>query len=387
MAGVLRLSVVRFLPGVVKPAAVPAVQQKCNISGKSVRTGQNIVRPPPYPYKTKRYGFFQAIFDHTRKRFDDNTKIVVVEGPIASGKSKFAKELAQELDMHYIPEATMDDYYINFYGHDLRKLDEKLPLSCQSFDEKKFLETPKHLNTAGFQINMYAMRFWQYVNALEHVLNTGQGVVLDRCCYSDMVFVEAMAKNDYISKGARSVYYDVRENTIQELMKPHLVVYLDVSVEKTKENIKKRAISHEVKSPALTDQYLRDIESFYKQNYLKDISTHAELLVYDWNEGGETEVVVEDIERIDFDRFGKHDPKMKDWRHPLEWDWNNIRMKYSVQKHIFYALFNVPRTDVPELLVNPEDSKQWADVLEEAPGRKYYPGFNPDQGDKVLWKL
>lgn len=74
----------------------------------------------------------------------------------------------------------------------------------------------------------------QYVDALAHVLSTGQGVVLDRSCFSDFVFVEAMQKSDYISRAARSVYYDIRKNTITELLKPHLVIYLDVPVETVK---------------------------------------------------------------------------------------------------------------------------------------------------------
>lgn len=40
------------------------------------------------------------------------------------------------------------------------------------------------------------------------------------------------------------------------------------------------------------------MENVYKRNFLKDISTHSELLVYDWSNGGDTELVVEDIERI-----------------------------------------------------------------------------------------
>uniref|UniRef100_A0A6B2EJC6 NADH dehydrogenase [ubiquinone] 1 alpha subcomplex subunit 10, mitochondrial n=1 Tax=Phlebotomus kandelakii TaxID=1109342 RepID=A0A6B2EJC6_9DIPT len=385
MAGVLRMSVVRFLPSAIKPAVVPSVQQKCGISGRSLRGSQKLVKPPPYD-KTKRYGFFQAIFDHTRKRFDDNTKIIVVEGPLASGKSKFAKELAEELEMHHIPEAHIDALLVNHYGYDLRNIDDQLPDSVKSFDEKKFCQDPRNPNAAAYQIDMYGIRFWQYVDALNHLFATGQGVVLERCCYSDMVFMEAMAKNGYVSKGARSVYYDVRKNTIGELMKPHLVVYLDVSLEQTKKNIAARGLAHEKNAPALTDQYLRDIEAFYKQLYLKEISAHAELLVYDWNEGGETEVVAEDIERIDFDRFDKHDPKMKDWRHPLEWDWNTLRMKYSVQQHILEALFNVPRTDVPELLVDAEDSQTLLHVLAKTPGMEYAKGYNPGQGDKVMWK-
>lgn len=74
----------------------------------------------------------------------------------------------------------------------------------------------------------------QYVDAMAHVLSTGQGVVLDRSCFSDFVFVEAMEKSGFLSKGARSVYYDVRKNTITELIKPHLVIYLDVPVDGVK---------------------------------------------------------------------------------------------------------------------------------------------------------
>jgi hypothetical protein len=32
---------------------------------------------------------------------------------------------------------------------------------------------------------------------------SGQGVVLDRCAYSDFVFLEAMAQSNYISKGGK----------------------------------------------------------------------------------------------------------------------------------------------------------------------------------------
>lgn len=40
------------------------------------------------------------------------------------------------------------------------------------------------------------------------------------------------------------------------------------------------------------------MEDVYKNEFLKDIGTHAELLVYDWSNGGEIELVVEDIEKI-----------------------------------------------------------------------------------------
>lgn len=68
-------------------------------------------------------------------------------------------------------------------------------------------------------------------------------------------------------------------------------------------------------------------KSIFIYLFLLSCRSHAELLIYDWSSYGDVEVVVEDIERIDFDDFGKYDPKMKDWRLPNEWDWNNARIK------------------------------------------------------------
>lgn len=49
--------------------------------------------------------------------------------------------------------------------------------------------------------------------------------------------------------------------------------------------------------------------------------------MYDWSEGGDVEVVVEDVERIDFDNYDYQDTKMKDWQQSLEEDWNILRHK------------------------------------------------------------
>lgn len=83
----------------------------------------------------------------------------MVEGPIAAGKSDFAKKLAEDLDMHFVSPARMDDIYINAYGFDLRTLDDKLPPGARSFDEKKFLADPKNRLTAAFQMQLYSQKY------------------------------------------------------------------------------------------------------------------------------------------------------------------------------------------------------------------------------------
>lgn len=85
-------------------------------------------------------------------------QIILVEGPIAAGKTEFAKKLANDLDMYYLPQANMDDVYINDYGYDLRDLDDKLPPGARSFDEKKFVTDPTNRLTSAFQLNMYLLK-------------------------------------------------------------------------------------------------------------------------------------------------------------------------------------------------------------------------------------
>ncbi|TDG52277.1 hypothetical protein AWZ03_001107 [Drosophila navojoa] len=398
MTAVFRVGLVRLVGrGSTAPAPATLLQaqttglpaafmQKCNISGKTMRGGPRCPKVPPYPYKTKKYNVFSAMFDKTTKRFDENTKVICVEGPVAAGKTKFAMELAAELDMQYYPAVDMDLIYINSYGYDMRKLDPELPPSCRSYDIKNFCADPKHPSAAAFQIRMYMLRYSQYIDALQHILSTGQGVVTERSPFSDFVFMEAMFRQGYISRGARSVYNDVRQNTIGELLKPHLVIYLDVPVDVVQKQIKARNLEHEVKSKVFTDAYLTDLEVIYKQQYLKDISGHAELLIYDWSAGGETEVVVEDIERINFEQYESdpHNKKMIDWRFPLETEWCEARIKYCNEKPDLMNYFNVPRFDVPELLRSAEDGKVWRDVWYNAPGMKYRPGYNADMGDTGL---
>lgn len=397
MAAVLRVGVLRL---VGQPAAsngatksllnakkfLPAVSQPaCNITGKSFR-GKPLERPKPFPYKEKPYNLLTSLYDKTTWRFDENSKIIVVDGPIAAGKSDFAKALADELEMLFMPEPTMDRIYINAYGYDLRQLDKDLPPNCRSFENKHFLTDPNNKQAGSFQFKMLWLRYGDYVDALCHLMSTGQGVVLERSVYSDFVFLETMYRFNYVSKNVRSYYNQILYHVMPELMKPHLVVYLDVPVAEVKNRIKKRNIDYEVNSKALTDDYLKTFESIYKQQYLKDISNHAELLVYDWSNYGEVEVVVEDIERIDFDRFEKNDSKLEDWRFWHEEDINAKRMMYSDKPHLM-NYFNVPRLDCPELMWDADESAAWSKAWNSAPGNWYRLGYNSDLGDKdLLWK-
>lgn len=81
-----------------------------------------------------------------------------MEGSVASGKTKLAKALAEDLGMLYLPEANLDMMYTNDYGYNLKLLDEQLPEYCRSFDINNFLLNPKHRLTASFQIKQYCIK-------------------------------------------------------------------------------------------------------------------------------------------------------------------------------------------------------------------------------------
>lgn len=361
-----------------------AKTQVANIVGKALRDA-NYKRPVPFDYKATKYGFLQAVMDKTTHRFDDNSKIIVVDGPVACGKTAFAKELAEDLDMLYVPQADTEMIYINDYGFDMRTLDPQLPVDARSCDNASFLSNPSQRNAAAMQFELYRLRLEQYINALAHVLSTGQGVVMDRSVYSDFVFVETMAKFGFMSKGAQNLYYDCKASTCPQLMRPHLCIYLDLSVDDVLKRLEARG---DASSPFYTREVLTYMDTVYKQQFLKEIGNHAELLIYNWSEEGDTEVVVEDVERIDFDKYDKNDAKLADWRQSDEWEWCTRRMEYTKFADQIMNWMNVPDFSVPELVLGADDHKAWNDVWFNAPGMKYTKGYNEEQGDAfVLTKM
>ena len=48
--------------------------------------------------------------------------------------------------------------------------------------------------------------------------------------------------------------------------------------------------------------------------YYQEAGHSSRVLVYDWSEGGDPEVVVEDIEQLNLDYYDKYDKQQKDWR-------------------------------------------------------------------------
>jgi NADH dehydrogenase (ubiquinone) 1 alpha subcomplex subunit 10 len=67
------------------------------------------------------------------------------------------------------------------------------------------------------------------------------------------------------------MYNDYWNSTMSQLLRPHLVVYLDVPVAQTLQNIKKKSALGENDSNIYNEKYLTTMEETLKNNYLKEI--------------------------------------------------------------------------------------------------------------------
>ncbi|KAF7656189.1 hypothetical protein LDENG_00045420 [Lucifuga dentata] len=148
--------------------------------------------------RSLRYGWWAyALGERTTPRFKEFSKIITVDGNLASGKGALAQKLAERLGMLYMSEA--DTFYLDKVCRETQPLPVDFNGMCSL---EKFYTDPKAAdgNSYRLQLWMYNMRLLQYADAIEHLLTTGQGVILERSPFSDMVFLEAMFKQGYIRK-------------------------------------------------------------------------------------------------------------------------------------------------------------------------------------------
>ncbi|XP_040306403.1 NADH dehydrogenase [ubiquinone] 1 alpha subcomplex subunit 10, mitochondrial isoform X1 [Herpailurus yagouaroundi] len=234
--------------------------------------------------------------ERTTKKFTEYSKVITVDGNICSGKGELAKQIAEKLGLKHFPEAGI--HYADGATGDGRPLDVELSGSCSV---EKFYEDPRSNDGHSYRLQswLYASRLLQYADALEHLLSTGQGVVLERSIFSDFVFLDAMYNQGFIRKQCVEHYNEVKKVTASEYLPPHVVIYIDVPVPEIQSRIQKKGNPHEMK---VTSAYLQDIENAYKKTFLPEMSEKCEVLQYSAREAQDAEKVVEDIEYLKCDK-------------------------------------------------------------------------------------
>ncbi|ESN92128.1 hypothetical protein HELRODRAFT_181747 [Helobdella robusta] len=337
--------------------------------------GEKYPYAEPFPYKLKPYTTFHAYYDKALKRFNENSKIIVVEGNIAVGKSNFAKRLAAGFDMEYFgPLSDRAVFTNNDYKMDVRTLNDMLPESAKFYDLADFYKDPHpEKGTVGkLLINWYREKFFYYCEALKHLLNTGQGVVMATSVYSDAVYVNALRSVGWCTPEFVKYYRTLMNQSICELMKPHLTIYLDAPVDVIKERIQKRKIPSEVGARNLTEKYLKAIEDSYKNQFLPEFRYR---------------LIIEELQWLKLEGEDKDDPRFEDWNRSD--DDTLMEMRLFLENDIDkYHLFTMPQPwDCPEIMMKPDDQFVYDRLAEEHPVFKHRPGWSPELGHSVLFKF
>ncbi|XP_010862831.1 NADH dehydrogenase [ubiquinone] 1 alpha subcomplex subunit 10, mitochondrial [Esox lucius] len=316
--------------------------------------------------RERQYGWWAYILgDRTTPRLKENSKIISIDGNLASGKGALAQSLADKLGMLYMPEP--DTKYLDKIMKEKEPLASAFNGNC-SLD--KFYSDPKSADGNSYRLQawMYLMRLLQWSDAMEHMLATGQGVILERSPYSDMVFVEAMFKQGYIRKACVEHYNEIKGISICEFLPPHLVIYLDVPAEEVQKKLK--ATGKDIPLP-----YLKSIEDAYKKTYLPQISESAELLAYDATQAQDIERIAEDIEYLKFEKgpWTEQDDVTLHYMRVLVED--KIRVASLAHAPIF----------LPEVTIGAHEYDETYHAFKSLAGKMYAPGYNADVGDKNIW--
>jgi NADH dehydrogenase (ubiquinone) 1 alpha subcomplex subunit 10 len=173
-------------------------------------------------------------------------------------------------------------------------------------------------------------------------------------------------------------YNDIRRESITDLLRPHVVIYLDIPPEMCVENVKKRGVPHEVNSPLNCVDFYRYMEESYKEEILPELNRHAEVLVYDWKEGGDIDLIIEDLEALDFDQYEKLTQKMEDWKYYRDTDFDDIRKVLTLHRCWFYRWFSQPEYNHPSVLID-QESAEIRQMVYNHHNMNFVDGYDPDK--------
>lgn len=322
------------------------------------------------PVRRLRYGWWAyALGERTSPRLKENSKIFCVDGNLASGKGALAQKLAERLGMLYMPEP--DVHYLDKMTKEKVPLDSAFNGNCSL---EKFYTDPRAADGNSYRLQswMYLMRLLQYSNAVEHLLTTGQGVILERSPFSDMVFLEAMFNQGYIRKQCVDHYNEIKSISLCEFWAPHLVIYVDCPAEEVQQklNASGKPYLQNVSLP-----YLQSIETAYKKMFLPKIGEEAEVLVYDSAKSQDIEKIAEDIEYLKFEKGP--------WLEQDDVTYHHMRI-FVEDKQKVANMTCIPRY-LPEITIGAHEFDQNYYAFRSLPGKRYAEGYNEDAGDKGIW--
>jgi len=176
-----------------------------------------------------------------------------IAGMIGAGKSTLATSLGKHLEIDVYFEPVEENEYLEDFYRDTARY---------SF---------------AMQIYLLNRRFQQH----QEIIWRGRPAVQDRTIYEDSVFAKMLAESGLMEERDYRTYVTLFRHMSHFMCKPNLIIYLDVSPERSYERIRSRARGVE---SGISLEYLHALHRGY-QEFLGDISKLIPVI------------------RVDYDRF------------------------------------------------------------------------------------
>lgn len=174
-----------------------------------------------------------------------------IAGMIGAGKSTLATALGQHLKLPTYYEPVHDNEYLGDFYRD----------------------TPRY--AFATQIYLLNRRFQQH----QEIIWRGGGGVQDRTIYEDAVFAKTLVTLGLMEQRDYDTYLSLFRHMSNFMCRPSVIVYLDVSPERSMERIRLRQRDVET---GISLDYLTALYDEY-ENFLRDISRSVPVIRVDWD--------------------------------------------------------------------------------------------------------
>ena len=188
-----------------------------------------------------------------------------IAGMIGGGKSTLAKALGEHLKIDVFYEPVQDNEYLEDFYRDTK--------------------------TYAFATQIYLLnrRFQQH----QEIIWTGRSAVQDRTIYEDSVFAKMLVNLGLMDERDYRTYVDLFTHMSNFMCRPNVIVYLDVTPERSMERIQERARGVE---SGISLEYLTALYEEYG-NFIRDISRVIPVIRVDYDRFRSVEEMAAVIER------------------------------------------------------------------------------------------
>lgn len=200
---------------------------------------------------------------------------IALAGLIGAGKSTLTKTLGEELGLPAYYEQVADNKYL-----------------------ADFYKDPKQY---GFALQIYLLK--ERFKQQQRIVWSQEGGISDRSIYEDGVFARMLRDGGMMDARDYETYCDLFAQMSNFMRHPDVLVYLDLSPERSLERILERGRECE---RSITLEYLRALHKSY-QRFIDEISRVIPVIRVDWDEFHDTKWVAQAILKC-FDGIkGVHD--------------------------------------------------------------------------------